>query len=251
MTKFLHFVDRFINPLVWLSIILLFVEFFLGSDNSLDSKMWIFLWIERVTASIFCVEYFVRLYEDKKCPNGHYDIGPSYARSVMGVIDLLAWLPFFVGFFVPVQFLGWIRALRVLRLFKLFRYHRTLQLFALAIYRGLWLLKAILFVSLCTGLFAAAMIFEAEKTAQPEKFGNIGNVFYFIATADSTVGFGDYYPITPIGKFLTVLLIYLPGIAVFGSIMGIIGTSFTDIMHAEKDPNRDPIEDFHKERQLC
>ncbi len=241
-------VDKFIKPLVWCSIILLFVELGMGSENSLSSGMWLFLWIERITASIFIVEYFCRWYEDHSNPDGNIDVGCSYyPMSVMGVIDLLSWLPFIVGFFIPVNMLGWCRALRVLRVFKLFRYNRTLQLFALAIYKSWWFLRAIFFVTLCFGLLASALIFQAEKVAQPDTFGNIYNLFWYIATADSTVGFGDMYPVTPLGKILTVLLVYLPGIAVFGSVMGVIGNSLAEVLTLEKDPSVDPIEEFKKE----
>lgn len=247
VTKFIKFVDKFINPLIWISIILLFVEMLTGTKNSLEGFHW-FLWVERITACVFMAEYFCRWWEDHKSPDNHLDIGHHYyPLSVMGIIDLLAWLPFMVGFFVPVHILGWIRALRILRLFKLFRYHRTLQLFALALYKSWWFLRAVLFVTLCFGLLAIVFIYEAEKTAQPETFGKLGNLFWFVVVTDTTVGYGDMSPITGIGRTFTALLLFLPGIAVFGSLLGIIGNSLGEVMELEKDPNVDPIEEFKKE----
>ena len=251
MTRFIDLVDRFINPLIWTSIILLFVELGFGTQNSLDSKMWLFLWCERLTAIIFMLEYFCRWIEDEHNPEGHLDIGHHYyPLSVMGIIDLLAWLPFLIGFFIPIHLLGWVRALRVLRVLKLFRYSRVLQLFALAIYKSLWFLKAVFFVIVCSGLLAAVLIREAERSVQPENFDNLFTVFYFIATADSTVGFGDVTPKTDLGRLLTILLIYIPGIAVFGSVIGIIGNSLSEVMVMERNPNIDPIEEFKKEYTL-
>lgn len=248
VTRFIQLVDKFINPLIWVSIALLFVEFLTGSSNSLESGMFWFLWIERITASIFMVEYFCRWYEDHKTPNNHLDLGHHYyPLSVMGIIDLLAWLPFLIGFFVPVPLLGWIRALRILRVFKLFRYSRTLQLFALALYKSWWFLRAIIFVTFCFGLLAIALIYEAEKTAQPETFGKISNLAWFVVVSDTTVGYGDMSPITPLGRFLTALLLFVPGIAVFGALLGVIGNSLSEVMEMEKDPNIDPIEEFRKE----
>ena len=238
MTRFIHFVDKFINPLIWISITLLFVEFFTGSKNSLESGMEWFLWIERVTACIFAAEYFCR-WRNK-----------GYPRSVMGVIDLMAWLPFLVGFFVPIHLLGWVRALRILRVFKLFRYNRTLQLFALAMYKSWWFLRAVLFVTFCFGLLSVALIHEAEKDAQPETFGNVDNLFWFVVVSDTTVGYGDMSPITPLGRFLTTLVLFIPGIAVFGALLGVISNSLSEVMEMERDPDVDPIEEFKKEYLL-
>lgn len=256
LTSFIKFVDKFINPLIWISIVLLFVEFFTGSNNSLDSGMVWFLWIERITAAIFMTEYFCRWYEDhndesESIDNDTIDIGHHYYPfSIMGVVDLLAWLPFLLGFFLPVHLLGWIRALRILRVFKLFRYHRSLQLFALAMYKSWWFIRAILFVTFCFGLLSVALIYEAEKTAQPESFGRIQNLFWFVIVSDTTVGYGDMSPVTPIGRILTTIVLFIPGIAVFGALLGVISNSLSEVMEMERDPDIDPIEEFKKEYLL-
>lgn len=250
MNRFIRFVDKYIFWLMWLSIIGLFVELATGKANSLESGMTIFLIVERITAGVFFAEYVCRLIEDRHTPNSTMDIGhKSYAFSVMGIIDLLAWLPFVVGFFVPVSWLGWIRALRILRVLKMFRYSRNMQLCALAVYRCMWLIKAIGLCVLCFGLLTAALIFQAEHEAQPEKFDNLFSTFYFIMTAATTVGFGDIYPVTTQGRIIVMTLLYIPVIGSFASLIGVLGASFNEIMQMERDPNIDPIEEFIKERR--
>lgn len=250
MHRFISLVDKYIYWLVWLSIACLFIEFGTGSNNSVESGMPWFLWIERLTAGIFFVEYVCRFIEDRQTPNTTLDVGhSSYPLSIMGLIDLLAFLPFVVGFFLPVSLLGWVRAFRVLRVLKLFRYSRNLKLFALAIYRSLWLLKAVGQAVLCFGLLAAALIYEAEHLAQPDKFDGLFSTIYFIMTAATTVGFGDMFPITTQGRLVVMMFVYIPVIGSFASLIGILGASFNEVMQMERDPNVDPIEEFIKERK--
>jgi voltage-gated potassium channel len=250
MNQLIRFVDKYIFWLVWISIGCLFVEFGTGTNNSVESATPWFLLIERFTAGIFFIEYVCRFIEDRQTPNTTIDIGhSSYPLSVMGFVDLLAFLPFVVGFFLPVSMLGWVRAFRILRVLKLFRYSRDLQLFALAIYRSLWLLKAVGQAVLCFGLLAAALIYEAEHLTQPDKFDGLFSTIYFIMTAASTVGFGDIYPMTTQGRLVVMLFIYIPVIGSFASLIGVLGASFNEVMQMERDPNIDPIEEFIKERR--
>lgn len=250
MSQFLRLVDKYIYVLIWASIVGLFIELSTGSHNSKESGMATFLWIERFTAFVFILEYCFRIIEDIKNPDATIDIGHNiYVLSVMGIIDLVSWLPFAIGFFVPISILGWIRAFRILRILKLFRYSRTLQLFALAIYRAMWLLKAVGLTILCFGLLGGALIYEAEHLAQPDKFDGMFSTFYFMMTAATTVGFGDMYPITNAGRIVVMTCIYLPVIGSFAALIGSLGASFNEVMELERNPDVDPIEEFVKEKR--
>lgn len=245
MTNFIKFIDKYIVILIWTSIILLFVELCFNEKDSLQDRVKIFLWIERATAVVFMIEYFFRCAEDYFHPENTKDIvGKNYILSPMGAIDLISWLPFFVGFFVPVQYLGWIRALRILRALKLIRYNRNLQLFTLAIYRSFWLIKAIGYVVLVFALLGSVLIFEAEKELQPDKLGDIFNCFWYTIVTISTVGYGDISPVSPLGKIISAIFIMMPGVATFAAFIGIVGNSWSEIMEMEKDENFDPIHDF-------
>lgn len=238
MNSFLSTIDKYINPLIWCSIVCLFIELSQGKANSLEDGMWIFLWIERVTAVVFLIEYCCRI----KCAK---DGRLGYIFSPFGFIDLLSFLPFFVGFIVPLEFLGWIRALRILRLLKRFRYDRRMQLFALAIYKGWWMIKTIFGVSIFFSLLASVLLYEAEKSVQPETFGNIFNIlFYFCPIAGSTIGFGDMYPVTTMGKICTIGILVFPLIGVTGALLGIISSQFEEIIKLEKDNDQNILEKF-------
>lgn len=229
--------------MIWSSIVLLFVELGFGHENSLSSSsLIIFLWIERIVATIFGVEYILRWVES--CKTNKVWVYPT---SVMGLVDVLAFLPFMCGFFVPPSMLGWIRSLRILRTFKLFRYDRHLQLFALAVWRSWWLLSAIGRITIVAVLFGSALMYQAEHTHQ-EEFKNIFNVVYFVLTSITTIGYGDLSPVTSLGKLINVIFIYIPGVAIFAAMVGIVGNAWSITMEEEKDPDYDPIAVYLKER---
>ena len=175
--------------------------------------------------------------EDIKHPEGTKDVfGKSYLISPMGMIDLMSILPFWLGF-LPIfaPYLGIIRALRILRAFKLFRYNRHMQLFAVSIYKGWWMIKSAGIVAFIFNLMASALLFEFERKAQPDSFGNIWNIIcWFIPVSDSTIGYGDMSPVTPAGKLITVLLVIVPGVAIGGAVIGAMTNSFHTVMEHER-----------------
>jgi voltage-gated potassium channel len=228
-------IDKNVKWMVWFSIASLFLELSFKRSNSLDSGMFLFLWMERLTATVFMVEYVAR-FADK---------GKKYVFSAMGAVDLISWLPFLVGFFIPVHLLGWVRALRVLRLLKQFRYDRRLQIFVLAIYRARNLIKPIMFVSVCISLFSSVLLYEAEKAAQPDTFGSIWNILcWHIPVTGTTVGFGDTFPITNVGKFCSVVFVLFPLISIVGCMIGVLGSQFQQCIEDEKNPDFDPLKEF-------
>lgn len=236
----LKYIDKIAMPLSWLSIILYFCEVNTGSNNSLESGMYIFLYLERFIASIFACEYFVRLYEDYYYPDNTKDIGigNSYCLSFLGIIDLVAWLPFLIGFFVPANLLGLIRTLRILRLLKLFRYSLNLQLIALGFYRAFPMLKSLMFGMFVTSMFTTALLHYIE----PETF-NLLDAFWFSYTTSTTIGYGDLSPTTLAGKIVTMLFLYGPGVAIFAAMIGVIGTSFSSVIQDQFD-GKNPTKNF-------
>lgn len=175
-------------PLVWISIVLLMVEINTGTKDSTegDGIHW-FLIVERIIASVFMIEYFVRWWEDHYYPDNHYDIGvlpgnSYYPLSYMGIIDLMSWLPFVFGFFVPVPWLGFIRAFRVFRVFKYFRYSRMMQLMALGFYRALEWLKMVWIMMVVISIFNSVLLFEIE----PDTFGSLFDAFWFSFVSTTT-----------------------------------------------------------------
>ncbi len=227
--------DPLFKALIWASIILYFIELQTGSENSREGHP-AFLWIERCVALVFTAEYFIRLW----C------LKPRYVKSPFGIIDLLAILPFWAGFFVPVEWLGMVRALRVLRLLKYFRYSRSMLLVALAFYRVKQQLKSLAFAMVVVILFGTVMLFEFEKNVADGKFRTLYDSF--IRVTLTTMNCGAIDPQTPGGKAVSIM-VFLPAMAIFAGLIGVLSNAFGSVLEEFSDPSSDPLLLFNETHQ--
>lgn len=247
--KYLGALDRFIKPMIWFSVILTIVEIApalkLGGLNSRDGiySFW-FLWSERIVAGLFTIEFVLRLIRSGPKKYVWLDgVFPFVHIGPFAWIDILAIFPFWAGFFLPLNVLGFVRMMRVFRLLKFYRYSRTLQLNALAFYRAYNQLKGLTFQVFITTLFFTLMVFEAEHTVQPDDFGNLGQSGWFAVVTSTTVGYGDRSPVTIMGMLVVAILMPII-IAQMGAALGIFGSCFQQVMEEERDPDVDPVELF-------
>jgi voltage-gated potassium channel len=199
---------------------------------------------------LFTVEFIVRIVRSHSEKYIYFDrkVFPFVHISPFAWIDLIAILPFWLGFILPANVLGYVRMMRVFRLLKFYRYSRTLQLNALAFYRAYNQLRGLVFQVFITSLFFTLMVFQAEHDVQPEAFSNLGKASWFTVVTSTTVGYGDRAPITAIG--MIVVSISMPIIiAQMGAALGIFGSCFQQVMEEERNPNVDPIALFVEERK--
>lgn len=242
MKPFWKIADPFLKLFVLFGIIIYLCEISTGSPDSLHSHAF-FLWTERFIAIVFTIEYIMRWMDDAQ---DH--LGWHYPHSPLGFVDLISIMPFWLGFFVPVDWLHIIRTFRIFRLLKFFRYSRSLQLVALGFYRAWPALQPLCFTQLIVGLFCTVSIYEAESLAQPDKFRNLFDAAYFTMTTVATVGYGDLSPITPLGRIIAMFT-FVTALAIFAGILGVLGSSFFKVMEEEINPEIDPIEEFRKEKE--
>lgn len=173
-----------------------------------------FLWAERTIAGLLTIEYLLRLIASKN--------RIEYIKST-GIIDLLAILPFWLGFFVPFTWLGVIRACRVLRLMKFYRYNSITQRLFKEFAKHDETIKVIAFMSAALILFMSCGVYELEKVAQPDKFGTIIGTVWFSFISATTIGYGDMAPITTAGKVFSSFCSVL-SVCIYASWIAIIGT---------------------------
>ncbi len=248
-TKAIHLVDLLAKPLVVISAVALLVEKELslrnGWENSLEAP-WGFLWGERLIAGLFTLEVLIRWWRSNPSYYGAPDT--AYPLNVWGVIDLLAIVPFWVGFICPVEYLGMVRTLRMLRLLKFFRYSRGLQLTALKFYRAYHNMKGLVFSLGIVWVFFAVVCLELEHTKQPDKFGSLLDVAWFTIVTGTTVGYGDASPVTFAGKVFVGMML-VPIIGSFGMAISAFSAACDAVQELEDDPKIDPIEEWGKERE--
>ncbi len=234
--------DPWLKFLILAGAVAYLVEISTGASVT-ESAHPLFWWLQCFIAVCFSVEYVLRRVDDAQDQHGWH-----YPHSALGIIDLISIAPFWIGFFLPGDWLHLIRTFRVFRLLKFFRYSRSLQLVALGFYRAAPALQPLCFSMSVIGIFCSVAVFETEHVAQPDKFGNLFDAVYFTMVTVATVGYGDLSPVTTLGRAI-VMFTFVSGLAIFAGILGVLGSSFFKVMEEEIDPNIDPLEEFRKERE--
>jgi hypothetical protein len=188
-----------------------------------------FFWFEVVSVAFFTVEYVFRVWSCTEDPTrnfGHPVTGRlRFMASPMAMIDLLAFLPFYLAFFgIDLRML---RVIRLLRLLKLSRYSPALSVIGAVVMAQHRALTAALLVMLIALLFSSSILFILEQEWQPEKFASIPDAMWWSLATLTTVGYGDVTPITPLGRFFGAITMII-GIGMFALPTGVIATGFAD-----------------------
>jgi voltage-gated potassium channel len=158
----------------------------------------------------------------------------------MALIDLFAILPFYVPFIIKID-LRVLRMLRIIRLFRVFKINRYTT--ALAIIGRVFkqkkhqLISSILVVFLLM-IVASVLMYNVEHDAQPEAFSNAFSALWWAVATFTTVGYGDIYPITVMGKILSAVIAIL-GIGLVAVPTGIISAGFIEnIDYSEEEDEK-------------
>lgn len=214
--KFLEnkFVDYFLILLIIFNIICLGFE----TDKAIYSAHQAFFSkVELISVSIFTVEYIMRLLTLNKLKD---------VFQPLMLIDLFAILPFYLPIsMLDLRILRIFRLFRILRIFKLARYFEALQMIGNVVYKKRTELISILGILLFLIFLSSFFMYYAEAEAQPEAFHNILDTFWWSIVTFTTVGYGDVYPITPIGKLLSATIVLI-GIMLFALPTSILTAEF-------------------------
>lgn len=199
----------------------------LQTFSSLSAAAGLFEVIEYVTVGIFIVEYILRIWTaDLLYPKaGFWGSRLRFLISYDGVIDLLTILPFYFlsGFIV-------FRMLRVVRIFRLFKINTQLDSFNVITDVLKDKRKQILssvFIIVILMLASSIGMYYAEHNAQPDAFENAFSGIWWSISTLMTVGYGDIYPITVVGKIMAILTAFL-GVGVVAIPTGIISAGFVE-----------------------
>ena len=145
----------------------------------------------------------------------------------MAIVDLIAILPNILMFFIQdLVLLKLLRLIRMFRIIKLFKTNKSLQIFIQAIIDSKSQLISSIVITLLLLLFGAIILYLVEGHIQPETFGSIPRAMWWSMATLTTVGYGDVYPITLMGK-ICASFIAIIGIGVVALPAGIIAANFT------------------------
>lgn len=203
----------------------------------------VLLWIERITVATFAVDYLLRIYTARFLYEDGEDLSDikaarKYICSFMGIVDILSWLPYFLPIFFPAGTVAF-RMIRIVRIFRLFRidaYYDSLHVITQVIYgkRQQLISSVVLILILMIG--SSLCMYSLEHEAQPDVFRNAFSGIWWAASTLLTIGYGDIYPVTMMGKVLGIIISFL-GVGMVAIPTGIISAGFVDMYTTIKKRN--------------
>ena len=196
----------------------------------------LFQTLEYIFVSIFIIEYILRLiFSGSKTKFSGITGRVKYIFSPLALIDLLAILPTIILEFSTDMFLLRIfRLLRLLRIAKLARSNKSIRLFLAALKESRTQLIGSLMITGFILFVGAVLLYLTEGQAQPDQFGSIPRSLWFSMATLTTVGYGDIYPYTILGKIVSSLIAIL-GIGIIAMPAGIIAANFNTAIEKDKD----------------
>ena len=191
----------------------------------------VLLAVEAVTMAFFAVEYFLRLWTAQFLhPNlSEWGAVKKYATSFTGVVDLLSFMPYYLPVFFPsgTAVFRMFRAVRIFRLFQINAYYDSLNVIGEVISSKRQQLMSSVFIILLLMLSSSLCMYSLEHEAQPEVFSNAFSGIWWSVSTLLTVGYGDIYPITTMGKIFSIIITCL-GVGMVAIPTGIISAGFVD-----------------------
>jgi voltage-gated potassium channel len=180
--------------------------------------------IECVTVIIFIIDYLLRLFTaDLKL---HKSISSFFIYPItpMAMIDLLSILPSITilnSGFKLLKLFRLLRALKVFRTFKFLRYSKSFEIIVSVFKKQKRVLSAVATMAIAYILVSALIIYNVE----PESFNAFFDAIYWATVSLTTVGYGDIYPVTTIGRIVTMISSVF-GIAIIALPSGVITAGY-------------------------
>lgn len=187
--------------------------------------------IEAATVLFFAVDYVLRLITANYLypESNERDSLMRYIFSFSGIIDLLSFLPYYLPVFFPAGIAAF-RMFRVIRIFRLFRinaYYDSLNVITEVIVSKKQQLLSSVFIILTLMLASSLCMYSLEHEAQPEVFTNAFSGIWWSASTLLTVGYGDIYPVTTMGRVFSIIITFL-GVGMVAIPTGIISAGFVE-----------------------
>lgn len=218
--------DIWLLYLILISILIVVIE---SVQTIKESHSLLFYTLEWIITVVFTLEYILRLYaaKDKK----------KYFLSYMGIIDLISFLPTYIGLLLPGgQYFLVVRGLRLLRVFrilKMINYIKEIGVLLQSI-KNSWPKISIfmLFILILVTILGSIMyVIEGPSSG----FTDIPNSIYWAIVTLATVGYGDITPVSPLGKIIASVIILI-GYGIIAVPTGIITTEI--IKEGRKQENK-------------
>ena len=240
-TKMGKLFDIMLLVLILLSTFIVMME----SVRVFDAKLHnVFVIVEIIITVFFTIEYALRVITIKN--------KKDYIFSFLGIIDFLSLLPFFLSLFFPfTKFLSIIRLLRMLRIFRvlnLLDYMDDGQYIVQALKNSSRKIYIFLLFIMILVTIIGSLMFVIESGNHG--FVDIPTSIYWAVVTITTVGYGDISPVTPLGKFLSVILM-LCGYSIIAVPTGIVTSEMRKKMAKTRLCNRCGNSENDEDARFC
>jgi len=180
--------------------------------------------IDHVTVGIFIIDYLIRwvassLSETKSAPRAVL----TYPLQPMAIIDLLSILPSIVLISPAFKALRVLRLIRALRVFRIIRYSKNIRILVNVFRKQRQSLTAVGCLAVGYIFISAIVIFQIE----PGTFDDFFDAVYWATVSLTTVGYGDIFATSDIGRLITMISAFM-GIAIVALPAGIITAGYMD-----------------------
>jgi voltage-gated potassium channel len=196
---------------------------------------WVNAFVARINETvvlIFALEFALRFWSEGENPRHRGLIGRlKFLATPLAVADVLAFLPELIMMVLFPHLSGtWLRALRALRLFRLFKLARYVPAFGIvggAVRRAGPPLMAALAVAAAQVYVAALLLYFIEGDTKPKAFGSVTRALWWAVVTLTTVGYGDVYPDSVLGR-VAAALVALAGVGIVAMPTGILASAFAE-----------------------
>jgi|TARA_B110000483_G_C18013938_1_gene472287 voltage-gated potassium channel len=213
--------DKAIYALILLSVAAIIAESFQEFNSKYGEYLNLF---ESVTYIAFLCEYVYRVIDSVR--QGSWR---TYVFSFFGIVDLLAIVPFLLPFLITIDSRS-IRVLRLVRLvsiFKIARHNKAVNTLISVVSSVIVEVGITLFTSFIAVVFTGILMFYAENESQPEVFSDMGQSIWWAVATLTTIGYGDIYPVTGMGKLIASSLAFI-GIGLVAIPAGLISAAYVE-----------------------
>lgn len=197
-----------------------------------EQNIW-FEWFDKVSVSIFIIDYLLRwMTADYRMPERPKWVAfLTYPFTAFAIVDLLSILPSVLVVNKALKLFRITRLFKILRVFKFIRYSKNVQILFKVLRKERHILFTVFWIALFYILITALIMFNVEESAMFEDFFD---ALYWATTTLTTVGYGDIYPSTDIGRVISMLSAIL-GVAVIALPSGVITASYLEELRESKN----------------
>lgn len=195
-------------------------------------ELELFIWFDYISVSVFILDYFLRwLTADYRMPKRKkWAAFLLYPITPMGIIDLLSIIPSIAEVSKALKLFRMTRLFKILRVMKFLRYSKNLQILSSVLVKERNILFTVFLIAVGYIIVTALIMFNVEES---EMFETYFDALYWATTTLTTVGYGDIYPATTLGRVISMFSAIL-GVAVIALPSGVITASYLDELRERK-----------------